>query len=161
MQDFKDLNPNFLGVALKWLCIFVLVIIVIMVLKGACNKLRSPEQDQVTVIVPPVVRHYSDDSGKQHTEVAAIVAPVVNNLDVHYKHVIDSLTKVIKATPKSMQSAVLVGTETKGNFIPILSPPVKKDSSSELLFYSQNTKVDWHDKFITIHGVLDKDSNWS
>lgn len=162
MQDFKDFNPNFLRVALKWLGVFVLVLIIAMFVRACDQKEKSPVQDEITIVKPPIVHHYVDDSGKQHAEVAAIVAPVVNNLDNHYQHIIDSLTKVIKAKPKAVQSAVMIGTETEGDFVPTITPPsVVKNDSAELLFYNENASVDYHDKYLTIHGKLNKDSNWS
>jgi len=160
MLNLKDLNPNFLGVALKWLCLFCFVLMLIGIFRACNEKEKSPVQEQIT-IQAPIVHHYVDDSGHQHGTAATINAPMINTLDSRYQHTIDSLIAIIKAKPSSVQSAILVGTETNGGFVPILSPPVKKDSATELLFYSQNTKVDWHDKFITIHGVLEKDSNWN
>ena len=148
-----NLNPNFLSPALKCICAFVLILIIILVVKSCNEKLRSPVQDAITIQAPEV-KHYVDDSGKQHAEVAAIATPAANMLDSHYQHIIDSLSKMLKSKPKDIEAIVDIGTNTTGNFKPVITTT---DTSQNF----NNTSVDYHDKYLKLHGNLNKDSSWS
>ena len=159
----ERLNPNFVNVALKILAGFAFILFLCIYFKSCDQSAKSPVQESI-VVGPLPVTHFKDDSGREHAEVAAVTVTAVNTLDNHYQHVIDSLSNVIKTKSTTIQSALLISTETKGGFTPEITAPLinpsAKNDSSVLFFYEQNSAVNYHDKYLSIHGILNKDSSW-
>lgn len=76
------------------------------------RKVENVEQKQ-----NKPVTHYTDVNGVDHAE-KPVVGADVTYINAFYQHIIDSLTKVIKAKPKDIKTIVAAGIEAKGSFEP-------------------------------------------
>ena len=159
----KKINPNFILFIIKVFILSTAFIAICVVVKH-CNTIRLLEQKKEQVL-PIAIHHYLDDSGKKHTETTVIAVVNTASLNDIYAHLIDSISKVLHTKGKDIKSTALIGTITESSFKPsieMVKKPLSKDSASsqELTFQNEDAKVDYKDKYLTLHGNTNKDSLW-
>lgn len=131
----------------------LLLVGIILLLLFTCNqpKVVEPSKKVEQVKNTPPVK-YVDKGGTVHTEKPVAVANIAT-IKASYERIIDSLTRVLKIKDKRITDLLAVGTTTTGTFKPKIDTVVIHGTNTAVVSYQ--------DKWLSVSGVVNEDSQWS